>query len=140
MFSFYVLDLFLASFVQKIYLAFLCYLINLPAVYSQRLEASGLFLRLKILRSYVKWIVLDVNMEIHVCFPLQLECPLHELFLIIKSFFWFSCESVWKMTISLSAILAFRMLVKRHSHDLWPLLWFLFDFPDFLKGQVIVQG
>ena len=35
---------FFASFVPKIHLAFWCYLINLPAVYSQRLEASGFFL------------------------------------------------------------------------------------------------
>ena len=32
---------FLVSFVQKLYLALWCYLINLPVVYSQRLEASG---------------------------------------------------------------------------------------------------
>ena len=32
---------FFASFVQKLYLAFWYYLINLAAVYSQRLEANG---------------------------------------------------------------------------------------------------
>ena len=40
MFIFSVLDIF-ASFVRKIHLAFSCYLIHLPAVYSYRLEASG---------------------------------------------------------------------------------------------------
>ena len=29
------------SFVEKIYLAFWCYLINLPEVYLQRIDASG---------------------------------------------------------------------------------------------------
>ena len=32
----------LASFVQKIHLAFWCYLIDLSAIYSQRLETNGL--------------------------------------------------------------------------------------------------
>ena len=32
---------FLANFVQNIHLAFWCYLVNLPAVYSKRLKASG---------------------------------------------------------------------------------------------------
>ena len=35
-------DPFWASFVQKIHLAFLCYLSNLPAVQLQRLKASEL--------------------------------------------------------------------------------------------------
>ena len=34
----------IASFVQKVHLAFSCYLINLPAIYSRRLEATGFFL------------------------------------------------------------------------------------------------
>ena len=41
MVTFSVLDLFFGSFVQKHHLAFWCYLINLPAVYSQKLEVSG---------------------------------------------------------------------------------------------------
>ena len=35
---------FFGRFVQNIYLAFWCYLINLPVVYSQRLEDNGFFL------------------------------------------------------------------------------------------------
>ena len=47
MFIFSVLDLFLASFVQKIHLAFWCYLTNLPVVYSQRLEVCSQTLQYK---------------------------------------------------------------------------------------------
>ena len=41
-----------ASFVHKIHLAFWCYLMNLPVVYLQKLEASGFFY----LNIYVFWI------------------------------------------------------------------------------------
>ena len=40
MYTFCVLGHFLESFLQKICLTFWCYLINLPAVYSQRLQTS----------------------------------------------------------------------------------------------------